>query len=102
MKKEFKNRTSLAGTRIHVKACDIRLGDINDIHTCPIARATQRTLGLRKGLASVSSTLGVYRTPQSTFEEDYALPKRANKFILAFDDGKPVKPFSFALGKKVG
>lgn len=101
MKKEFKNKKSLAGIRIEVSKRDIRLGTPGEIFVCPLARATRRTLGLKATDAvCVASTVGIYRTPVS-LEEDYELPKRANKFVLAFDEGKPIKPFSFKLGRKL-
>lgn len=100
MKKEFKNKKSLTGTNITVLAKDIRLGTPGEIFVCPVSRATRRTLGLKDAAAvAVASTICIHRTPQS-LEEDYELPKRANKFVNAFDDGKLVKPFTFKLGRK--
>lgn len=60
-------------------------------HCCPVARAVQR--------ACEDTELkvwehGVYRSHGDDIAQ---LPKKAGNFVVRFDDGKPVKPFTFTL-----
>lgn len=99
MKKAFKNRKSLRGVRIQITAHNIQHGDRGAPASCPIALAIGRTLGL----ASVSVSgrrVSLSSNGDISSTETYLLPLRAKYFVTDFDHQKPVKPFSFALGKK--
>ncbi len=75
---------------IRVTREDIRRGAASG-KTCPIARAVSRVLGE-----------AVFVTPWALFPEATPwqttnLPTRAVKFVRAFDNHRPVKPFNFYL-----
>lgn len=73
--------------RIYVTAEDIRDGLPRNCHACPIYRALKRA-GLK--------VTGVTRMIVDMYRgSTYRLPKSAIEFISRFDNGKPVKPFSF-------
>ena len=76
---------------IKVTKTDIKLGKRENRSSCPIARATRRVTKQRHvGVDECEMTWGSqYRLWAAE------LPREAQKFIRAFDKGKPVKPFSF-------
>lgn len=77
--------------KITVTKKDIQMGLPSDSCLCPIARAVRRVLG--RGVRVWR--YGVYRRLS---EDDFAeFPERVTQFIDRFDDGKPVKPFTFTL-----
>lgn len=84
--------------RIEVTAQDIRRGKKADPDHCPVARALRRA-GLPKAWAGDSH----YGWGEET--ASWPLPKRAKRFIEAFDNGMPVRPFSAVVpgrGRKAG
>ena len=75
---------------IHVTQEDIDHGRRRSCTNCPVALALERITGemWEVGLLSAWKLL----------EKSYpskTLPKKAHKFILAFDEGRKTKPFSF-------
>lgn len=68
--------------RIEVTSEDIERGVPDNCHHCPIALAARRA-GLN--------------TPEvdSAFLNGMVLPDAATEFILDYDNGEPVEPFSF-------
>ncbi len=88
-------------TRIHVTRQDIRDGEPNSWHSCPVALAVSKRTGLPtivgKAIAVrndyiVSDDGVVHETASRTV---FDAPRSVHRFIGRFDNGKPVKPFSF-------
>ena len=75
--------------KIEVTEEDIRRGKPQSCCSCPVFRAIARTTGKAVEVLCKSIALGK--------EVEAALPEKARKFIEAFDDGRPVKPFTFTL-----
>ena len=78
--------------KVEVTAADIRKARRlkgNRSTTCPVALAVQRVTKDPKAWAGVTFmyTNGKY----------IPTPKKNSEFILRFDAGKPVKPFSFTI-----
>lgn len=73
--------------RIHVRPHHIAAGKQGSCEACPIALALAEATG-RQGW-EVSDLLA-YRWPEA-----YPLPDVATRFIHDFDQGRPVRPFSF-------
>lgn len=108
MKKEFKNK-SLRGIRVEVTKYDISRGASSNLHCCPVALATRRTLGLpafidpAQNVAAVTvdgELLDIVLRVSPREKVTYELPKRVKKFVVAFDKRQPVEPFSFRIGRK--
>ena len=80
--------------KINVTATDIDKGIRSDDTHCPIALAVKRALRKRKGL--FVTDIGIeWENKDERIEKLCGLPARARKFVERFDEGKPVKPFSF-------
>lgn len=80
---------------ISVTKKDINNGVTNDAEYCPIALAATR-IGLN-GVLVASSTLDfVYGDGYNAYNAK--IPKVAKKFVVDFDKGEDVKPFSFVIG----
>ena len=65
---------------------DIKTGKKDNCQLCPVALAMKRALG-----AEVQVLMGKYQFQSAAHE----LPYKVTQFIKRFDDGLPVKPFSF-------
>lgn len=81
MKKKAKRKL------VRVTAEDIAFGRPCAAGNCPLARALSRAFGAD---VSVSYTDWGFRQGES-----YSTPPRAAEFARDFDNGEPVKPFSF-------
>lgn len=77
--------------RVNVTQRDIERGTPERSDICPIARAARRHEGLREAFVAQTHVELVW--PSRVVE----LPPEARVFILAFDKGHPVAPFSFDL-----
>ena len=84
-------------TKITVTQNDIKLGEAGNCRACPIARATRRALHRHILVDEDSITIG---RPGEGGKE-YQLPPSAQKFIERFDSGKPVRPITFLVGKRL-
>jgi hypothetical protein len=73
--------------RVRVLKRHILKGIPASVCSCPIALAV-REVGTQKKKVSVTFEIQVGK-------KYYDLPTVANRFINKFDDGEPVKPFSF-------
>lgn len=72
---------------------DIKHGERNSCADCPIALAVKRMLKLDNVLV-YSHVRVIDNSLKATY---YKLPKKATDFILKFDEGHTVKPFTFEL-----
>lgn len=79
--------------RVEVTARDIRLGVRGDTCRCPIARALKRATRCKEAVS------GLWWCTVETAEHEFRAdtPRVALRFMGAFDDGQPVKPFTFTL-----
>lgn len=77
--------------RIDVTQDDIDAGIRIDCTHCPIALAVRRLIPY--------ANVGCY-TVYADEMPDYVLPQPAIDFIRAFDNKRPVKPFSFDMERK--
>ena len=76
---------------IDVTQEDIDQGERDKCRRCPIALAMKRVFPGKVSL--------VYGTVAWVDLDRYAdLPDEAQQFIMYFDEGEPVEPFSFSLG----
>jgi hypothetical protein len=76
---------------IKVTLRDIKNGTTAHCKYCPVARALRRQLHRRKvSVGTDCFYLGDASTSSS-------LPARVQRFIYEFDNGVPVKPFSFCI-----
>jgi hypothetical protein len=75
---------------ITVTAAHIAAGKRYECGDCPVAIAAAEVFG---GTAYVDITL-IVMTGDGT-ETEFTLPDEALAFITAFDDAKPVAPFTF-------
>ncbi len=75
---------------IQVTAEDIAMGTRGWAYYCPIALAWKRQSGHRAAVSAGS--LKDTHTLQW-----HSLPRSAQRFIKAFDNGKPVEPFEFKI-----
>ena len=78
---------------ITVTKGDIKRGVPSEGNFCPIAYAMQRKFSLKSADIEVADAEIWVRL--SRYMLSYIMPLTAQKFIKAFDGGKPVKPFSF-------
>ncbi len=84
--------------KIKVTLKDIEEGYRGSCYDCPIALAFRREVkttsitGLSVGAARI-----LHREAYTW--NAYTLPKKAQTFVKRFDDGKPVKPFTFEIEK---
>lgn len=80
--------------KIDVTEYDIHVGTKNSYFSCPIAIALARATKTRIAV----TTDKVYQfVPLQTAKIVAELPSVARKFVLAFDRGRPVEPFSFEM-----
>jgi hypothetical protein len=79
--------------RVEVTKNHIQRGRKGNVNYCPIALALKEQLGLRQvRVGGIHITFGPQFGGLSV-----RLPRQAAKFITAFDEKEPVKPFSFTL-----
>jgi hypothetical protein len=78
--------------RIDVTQEDIEAGKRRKVTTCPIARAANRVFVK----AARVNTFEIRVAGMHVFTGQ-PLPLRASRFVMAFDSGRPVKPFSFTI-----
>lgn len=81
---------------ISVTQEDIRLGTRKDQHTCPIALAVQRVLPEFANIEVSNDEISI-GAPKFYSFYSHELPISAIDFIRAFDNERPVEPFSFYL-----
>lgn len=83
---------------------DIDKGEVGDPHSCPIALALIRQLP-NYGI-TVGSNYILTERPTPIENQPYMLrhysPHSAHRFVIRFDKGKSVKPFSFDLDMEPG
>ena len=78
---------------VEVTQLDINLGQSRRSCECPVALALYRTFDKRMTVGYTTCTF------IDTFES-YYLPENVSAFISHFDQGRPVKPFSFVINLK--
>lgn len=76
---------------VEVTEDDIKKGVPGEADACAIVRAVRRATGRR--------VVNIDGESVEIMKDDFymALPKKAKQFVLDFDDGKDVEPFSFVL-----
>lgn len=72
---------------VSVKKKDIKNGTPGDPNSCAIALAAQRKFK--------TDDVAVLENTMEVEDRVFVLPKRAQNFIIKFDDELPVEPFSF-------
>lgn len=83
---------------VHVEACDIERGKPGSATSCPIARAVRRQHASKRGVSVGRDDVVVgSRGETRRHPAVYALPAKASRFVGRFDEGKPVRPFSFVM-----
>jgi hypothetical protein len=75
---------------VEVTTGGIKLGVKESFQRCPIARALKY---LKFGKVEIDGELADFTYKGVKYKA--ALPKVAHNFITRFDNGKPVKPFTF-------
>lgn len=80
---------------INVTEADIATGTRQSATACPIALAAMRVLDLEPGWAFAFLDWLSIHDPARTTPHTYRLPDEANNFIIAFDEGALVAPFTF-------
>lgn len=86
-------------TKIRVTEEHIANGIRSNTESCPVALAILDATGWNKGDVDVGGETidrveGMF--PNWNFTH-YHCPKKVQKFVDRFDEGKPVRPFSFVL-----
>ena len=81
--------------KIKVTRDDIDNGDKNHECRCPIARATNRAFGRDEDERYATVFGDMIMFPDR--EGEYDLPLKACDFIAMFDEGMPVRAFTFDL-----
>lgn len=84
--------------RIAVTAQDIRRGKRAEPCRCPVALALKRTFKRKVRVTFTSFEFESYRKGTKFVVRD--TPTSVAKFVEAFDDRKPVKPFSFSFAAR--
>lgn len=79
-------------TKIQITSTDIKKGFPNVVDMCPIALAVRRKMKAHN--VSVGGHVN-FSIKRNNFRAK--LPKKAVNFIIRFDDGQKVKPFSFIM-----
>ena len=88
--------------KVFVSQEHIDIGRANDGNLCPIAHAiAEQHPNINKNLQYPVHVEGttIVSTIKGTEKKNirYAIPRSAKRFISAFDNGRPVKPFNFIL-----
>lgn len=78
---------------IEVTESDIQLGKCSHF-SCPIALATKRALNYKKGITVVvnSDKMTIMGKVKAV---EYKLPKKAQDFVMMYDNKFKVEPFAF-------
>lgn len=76
---------------VEVTADDIKQGQRDNCLDCPVARALNRAFNL--GPACVDTDIFYFDWGYDT----HSLPEEVTEFIVNFDDGQQVEPFSFVV-----
>lgn len=76
--------------RVNVTKTDIKMGTPNKMDSCPVALACKRA-GMRG--VSIYDSIVFCRGNRAYVAENYAV----ESFVVAFDKGNNVKPFSFTI-----
>ena len=84
--------------KISVTAQDIRRGKRAEPCRCPVALALKRTFKRKVSVTFTSLEFESYRKGKESLVRD--TPSIVAKFVEAFDDHKPVKPFSFSFAAR--
>lgn len=82
--------------KIKVEQKHINAGQRFKCHLCPVALAIQHTTDTSQDEVSVGMTT-IQWSDKSKGNYETPTPASARRFISQFDQGKPVKPFSFEL-----
>lgn len=82
---------------IEVTLGDIKAGKCTNPYTCAIALAVTRATGSHAGVAIRDFDL---LDPYGNTTDTYNLPAEAVAFICAFDNKRPVEPFTFTATRK--
>lgn len=80
---------------VHVTQEDIALGERQDAFSCPIARATKRAFGWGTSVSVDGINVYYRKWWRPTYRYTGTLPAEALGFVLRFDMGGHVEPFSF-------
>jgi hypothetical protein len=75
---------------VKITADDIAAGETVSANNCPIALALKRHFPRRKEIAVGDWSIRLGSTV-------IGIPKKAERFLDRFDDGKRVRPFSFEI-----
>lgn len=78
---------------IEVTADDIDHGIVQDCAKCPIALAARRLYPMARiyVFGEITREISAY-WPEAAY---YEMPDEAVEFVIAFDEGEPVAPFTF-------
>ena len=82
---------------IDITQADIDLGIPSESKWCPVALATIRHLGINSWVAVGGDVMRTSSTGELGIRT-YDLPEDAIEFILRFDEGEDVKPFTLKVG----
>jgi hypothetical protein len=86
----------VTATVINVTAEHIANGKRGECEFCPVALAFQAALDLGP-FASIDVLIGCATITTGGRSIAVSLPEDADQFIVNFDDGEPVEPFSFTV-----
>lgn len=86
--------------KIEITQEDIDQGQRHKPCLCPVALAVIRATGKREVYvhSSVIQILDISRLTGVKLQKSYRTSVEVNKFIVDFDYGQPVRPFTFELG----
>lgn len=82
---------SMKTITVEVTQADIDEGERGHCAQCPIAKAMERTTGEVWHV----TLFGAF--PRDRYVPTAQIPSKVQEFILAFDRGEPVTPFTFTL-----
>jgi hypothetical protein len=82
-------------TVVTVTQEDIEQGCRGDVGHCPVARAIARALD-RSDILVWGARVNLFYAPSSFY-----LPGHVTQWIVRFDHGEPVSPFSFEMGAEL-
>ena len=80
--------------KVQVTNKHITKGKPGRIHSCPIALAIREQCAKGKAVSVTGCEVSIGN-------KIYELPTRANEFIMMFDTGEKVKPFTFNLREEL-
>lgn len=94
----------MRGKRVHVRQCHIAIGKRWSEEDGPISIAVERALRLSphgRVFVPGRTILVMDHLDDPRSRRFYTLPDEAWEFVEAFDDGKPVRPFTFTMRREV-